>query len=248
MKNPANADELARSGWSWGVGSLDIENDGDKEIYVANGHYSNESAADYCTYFWTDDIYRGDSQSDPALEQYFANSMKGLLDGSMSWNGFEKNVLFMPMDDGQVRNVSYLMGSAEEMDSRQVIVDDLDGDGRVDLVFTSQFPNHDDEQDSTVVKILKNQMPNPGNWIGIRLERHAEGSLPEGARIVIQSGGQTRVSTIVTGDSFQAQHSLTKHFGLGDVEDVDYIEVVWTNGKKERLESPSINRYHVVGR
>ena len=246
FSEPRYADEWARSGWSWGVGSLDVENDGDKEIYVANGHYSNKSAADYCTYFWTDDIYRGDSQSDPALEEYFANSMKGLLDGSMSWNGFEKNVLFMPMDDGHVRNVSYLMGSAEEMDSRQVIADDLDGDGRVDLVFTSQFPNHNDEKDSTVVKILQNRMPEPGNWIGVRLVRSKDGPLPEGARIIIKSGGQIRVSTFVTGDSFQAQHSLSKHFGLGDVSEVSSIEVVWSNGEKRLIKNPAVNTYHVM--
>lgn len=241
---PSNADELARSGWSWGVGALDMENDGDKEIYVANGHYSNKSAADYCTYFWTDDIYRGDSEADPALEEYFANSMKGLMDGSMSWNGFEKNVLFMPMNDGKTRSLSFLMDAAEEMDSRQVVADDLDGDGRVDLVFTSQFPNHDEGKDATMVKILKNQTPAPGNWIGIRLTREGGKVHPEGARVILKSNGQMRASTFVTGDSFQAQHSLTKHFGLGKGDSVESIEVIWTDGMRKLVEDPAVNQYH----
>ena len=248
FRQAPNGDELARSGWSWGVGSLDMENDGDKEIYIANGHFSNKSAKDYCTIFWTDDIYRGDSHSHPVLEEYFARSMVNLMNGTMSWNGFEKNVLFMPMDDGGVRNISYLMGVAEELDSRQVVADDLDGDGRVDLVYSSQLANYEEGKDSTILKIIKNQMPASGNWIGIRLKREPGGALPEGAKVFLRSNGQTRVSTFVTGDSYQAQHSLTKHFGLGDLEEVESVEVVWSDGERKELESPAINEYHVIHR
>lgn len=239
-----NADELARSGWSWGVGSLDFDNDGDKEIYIANGHFSNKSAADYCTHFWTDDIYRGNSQSDPGLNEYFAKEMMSLMDGGMSWNGFEKNVFFMPMDDGSVRNVSFLFGLAEELDSRQVTAQDLDGDGRVDLIFSCHVKNEDKEKNSTVVKIVRNQIPNPGNWIGVRLVRQPGRPLTEGANIYLEVGGEKRVTTIVTGDSHQAQHAPIKHFGLGDSTKVDALEVVWANGKCTRLENPSVNVYH----
>ena len=239
-----NADELARSGWSWGVGSLDFDNDGDKEIYVANGHYSNETAQDYCTYFWTDDIYRGDSQADAGLNEYFAQGIMSMMEGGMSWNGFEKNVLFMPMNDGKVRSISFLFGLAEELDSRQVTVQDMDGDGRVDIIYSCHQPNHDKEKDSTVVKIIRNQMPDTGNWVGIRLAREPGSSFWEGAKITVESAGKTRITTTISGDSHQAQHAPIKHFGLGQEEKVDAIEVIWADGKRKRLENPAINQYH----
>ena len=43
---PAFKDNVARSGWAWGVTSLDFDIDGDMDIYVAHGHKSGGTTKD----------------------------------------------------------------------------------------------------------------------------------------------------------------------------------------------------------
>ena len=246
FRHAENRDDYARTGWSWGVGSLDVDNDGDLESYVANGHYSNDSARDYCSQYWTDDIYRGSSERSPLLSSYFNIGISSMRQGDVSWNGFEHNVLLMPMSDGKTRNVSFLFGLAQEFDSRQVAVDDLNNDGRPDLILTRYPPSFDKERDSSILSVYMNRMPSAGNWIGVRLGNLPGTPLPEGAVIKVVSGGVERIETIITGDSHQVQHATVKHFGLGDIEKVDSIEVIWTNGQSKRIEKPKINAYHAI--
>ena len=49
LKQSKISDDVARTGWSWGTSSGDFDNDGDMDLYVANGHLSGNSALDYCT-------------------------------------------------------------------------------------------------------------------------------------------------------------------------------------------------------
>ncbi len=42
------------------------------------------------------------------------------------------------------------------------------------------------------------------------------------------------------------QHATTLHFGLGDADRVETIEVRWVNGATRVLRAPEPNRYHLV--
>jgi hypothetical protein len=42
------------------------------------------------------------------------------------------------------------------------------------------------------------------------------------------------------------QHATTLHFGLGDADRVETIEVRWPNGATRMLRAPELNRYHLM--
>ncbi|MDQ5979978.1 MAG: enediyne biosynthesis protein, partial [Verrucomicrobiota bacterium] len=245
-EQPEYNKQMARTGWAWGTIAFDIDNDGDQEVYVANGHDSNSSAWDYCTSYWTDDIYRGDSIANPVMDQYFDGKFNDMERNGVSWNGFEKNFLYMPMSQGFIRNVSYLGDVAIEFDCRSVITDDIDADGRPDLIVDSQPFSYDPRVDSTTITIYRNQIPQIGNWVGVRLTDEAGAPLPAGTRISVTADGRTQSAFVINGDSYKAQHALTKHFGLGAATAVDVIEVNWIDGTVARLERPALNQYHLV--
>ncbi len=236
---------VARTGWAWGTASLDYDNDGDLDMYVANGHFSGESAKDYCTTFWTDDIYRGSSKENRVLAKYFEDNVQSMIEGKTSWNGFEHNFLYTQMRDGEYRNVSFLMGVADELDSRRVIAEDVNADGKVDLLL-SQL-NYREDKDSTSITIYYNVAPARGNWIGVQLTEAPGQESPVGARILVATNDdKRRIDTVVTGDSYQSQHSLIKHFGIGGADTVDYIEVTWPSGYTKRIDNPVPNKYHFI--
>ena len=41
-------------------------------------------------------------------------------------------------------------------------------------------------------------------------------------------------------------HANTAHFGLGDAEQVDEVEVRWPNGKITLIKNPDVDRYHNI--
>jgi hypothetical protein len=62
----------------------------------------------------------------------------------------------------------------------------------------------------------------------------------------LRAGSVNRIARVVTGDSFLSQHGHQIHFGLGDVTEVDMIDVRWPNGHVQQIRRPEINRYHHV--
>ena len=39
---------------------------------------------------------------------------------------------------------------------------------------------------------------------------------------------------------------MVAHFGLGKIQKMDWVQVRWPDGTVTRLESPPVDRYHVV--
>ncbi|MSU61707.1 MAG: CRTAC1 family protein [Pedosphaera sp.] len=235
--------QVARTGWSWGVAAFDFDNDGDLDLYIANGHKSRRSAKDYETQFWRHDIYAATSQHDPALDIYFQATGSRLYGQGESYGGYEKNRLLMNHSGKSFTEVGYLMGVSMELDCRNVVSDDLDGDGKLDLLVTTfmEWPER-----MQTLRLFKNRFLESGNWIGFQLREAGSGFSPVGAKIMLNSSAGKQSRYFVTGDSHRAQHANTAHFGLGRQTNVDSVEVHWPNGRTQTIRNPALNRYHSV--
>lgn len=229
-----------RTGWSWGVTAFDFENDGYPDIFVANGFKSGQSCKDYCTEFWRHDIYLDISKPNSSITSYL-NRKPDLYSPRISWNGFEHKNLLMNLNGKDFINVAFLMGVAYEFDGRAVVSDDLNGDGKVDLLVTEWG-----YEINSALHMAFNNFDSGNNWIGVQLREEGSGFTPVGAQITVSSAFGKQIALIVTGDSYRAQHENTKHFGLSKDAQVEYIEVKWANGKTRRIEKPAINHYHYV--
>jgi hypothetical protein len=63
-------------------------------------------------------------------------------------------------------DIGHLWGLGLQRDTRNMVTDDFNGDGRVDCLFT-HFEAWPDE--SQVLRIYQNQLETTSNWIGFRL-------------------------------------------------------------------------------
>ena len=232
---------VARTGWSWGCADLDFDNDGDPDIYIANGHDSKTTARDYCTHFWRDDIYRADSHPDSVMSSVYSNVIRGRRDEGISWNPFEKNHLFLNRDGRDFVNIAWPAGVALEEDSRSVAAADFNNDGRMDLLVGSLVYRGRDRL--RVYHNLGDAQSVANNWIGLRLRETAQHPLP-GAEVRLYYDGQVRGAVLVNGDSFLTQAPSGVHFGLGAADRVDSLTVQWPDGFHCSLIDPTINRWH----
>ena len=236
-------DRVANTGWSWGATSFDADNDGDTDLFIANGHKSRESVKDYERQFWCHDIYHGTSESNPAMEVYINGRSSRLYGAGHSYGGYEKNRLLLNRENMSLEDVAFLMNASHEIDSRNVTSGDIDGDGRLDLIFThfSVWP----EPVTQGLMVALNLWPGDNRWVGFRLARSVGCPSLNGTKVRLRAGGRDQLRVIVNGDSYRSQHAPIAHFGLGQAA-VEFVEIQWPNGQTTRIEEPSPGLYHAV--
>ena len=134
---------------------------------------------------------------------------------------------------------------AQEQDCRNVVSDDLDGDGRMDLLVTTfeVWP-----RPKQTLRVYRNNLANPGNWVGFRFREEGRGKSPIGTSVTIRYGQHSTIAQLVTGDSYRCQSANTLHFGIGSAVQIDRADIVWPDGSETRIDRPAINRYHSVSR
>ena len=131
-----------------------------------------------------------------------------------------------------------------EMVSRALAKGDVDNDGDLDLLITSN---------GGAVQLLLNDGGNRNNAILVRIAGSttlAAGSTGRsnrdgiGARIRLTAGGRTFVDHVTSGSSYLSQNDMRAHFGLGAAARADQLEIVWPSGRVDVVKDPPVN--HVI--
>jgi hypothetical protein len=237
------AGALARGGWAWGVGVLDADNDGFPDAYLANGHETRASVRDYEGEFWLHDLFAADSATNAAAEVYFAGKLARTRGAAWSYGGWDRNRLWWNRGGTNFLDLAHLAGVALAADSRNVVADDLDGDGRMDLLVTTfeAWP-----QPRQTFRIFRNELEGAGRWIGFRLRDARGGPAAPGTVVTLATAAGRTLRPLVTGDSYRSQHRAAVHFGLGAETAVARAEIRWPDGRTTVLADPPAGRWHTV--
>jgi hypothetical protein len=151
----------------------------------------------------------------------------------------EPALLFLNRHDGKFRNISDLVGPGLEIPrvSRGVATGDLFNDGRIDVVIENL------EGSPT---ILRSQGGPPNHWIGLQLEGAKSSRLALNARVKATAGNLVQTGEVLSGGSYLSQNDLRLHFGLGEKQSVNKVEISWPSGKMETLNNlPADHCYKV---
>ncbi|MBI3416840.1 MAG: CRTAC1 family protein [Verrucomicrobia bacterium] len=235
------ADQLAHAGWSWGASLFDFDNDGQIDVAIANGHETRPSVKDYERQFWLHDIFVGNSSNDTVANLYFGSASARRVAEHASYGGWQDNVLFQNLGGNKFADVAFLLGVAVPEDSQNLASDDVDGDGRLDLVVTT-FGTWPERRQH--LRIFHNATPDVGNWIDFRLDASLRPWT--GARVRVETVRGTQTRWLVTGDSYRSEHAPAAHFGLGDATTITRAEIFWLDGSRTDLSALRINQWHQI--
>jgi hypothetical protein len=135
--------------------------------------------------------------------------------------------LFLGGDGSHLTDVGGRAGPPFQVErlGRALAVGDLDNDGRLDLLMACLDAPLMYAHNRTV----------GGHHLTLRLEGTASNRDAVGAKVTVTAGERARVAWRLGGGSYQAAGDPRLHFGLGDNDRVESIEVRWPSGRVDRL-------------
>ncbi len=152
------------------------------------------------------------------------------------------NVLMRNLGNGKFADVSAASGDGMKvkLSSRGAALDDLDNDGRVDVVVLNS------RREAT---ILRNESPNPGHWLQIQLRGVKTNRDGVGAHVKVfaadpAGSGQPQMlfDEVHSGRGYQSHYGTRLYFGLGSCTKIDRVEVSWIGGGTEVFKGLGVDR------
>ena len=151
----------------------------------------------------------------------------------------EPMILLENRRDGTFKDISKEAGPAIQVPrvSRGMAIGDLFNDGKLEAVVENLVG---------LPTILKPEGGAIHHWIGFQLEGAKGNRLALNARVRVTAGSLVQLGEVLSGGSYLSQNDLRLHFGLGDREKADKVEVLWPGGKVEVLTNLAAGRYYTV--
>jgi hypothetical protein len=140
----------------------------------------------------------------------------------------ERNRLWAGKGGGRFQDVSAANGPfcATAAVSRGLACGDVDGDGALDLLVTTV---------AGPARLYRNMAPNRGHWLLVRALDPALRRDAYGAEITVEAGERRWKRWLNPCSGYLCSNDPRAHFGLGQAERVDAIEVLWPDGARERF-------------
>jgi len=113
---------------------------------------------------------------------------------------------------------------------------DYDNDGDLDIVVS-----HLDGAGDAV--LLRNDGSNKNHWLGLELKGKNGAASAIGATVTVYMGDMKLVRVNQWGNGYMGFNDPRVHFGLGQHEKVDKVEVLWADGDTTVLEGVEVDRY-----
>ena len=221
---------VAKTEWSWATLLSDFDNDGNRDIFVANGYRRDLFDGDIQQ---KQEVYvRANMNRYQSAEEMFEKGYKEFMD---VYDPIKvRNYLFRNKGGLQFENVSEAWGFKDSTFSNGAAVADLDNDGDLDLVIN----NLDGESD-----LYENLTGSKNNYLRLKLEGPVKNPDGIGAKVSVYYAGKLQQffeQKLVRG--YLSSNEPIIHFGLGKTSGIDSVVVVWQDGKANSIANIGINQ------
>jgi len=213
--------------WSWAALMFDMNNDGLKDVFVANGIYQDLTNQDYLQYVSNEEVVRS------------------IVSGNqVNYKKLVELIPSSPVPDYAFQNMGNFIfvdkaaewGIGEPNFSNGSAYGDLDNDGDLDLVINSI---------NAPASIIRNQteLLLPENrYLKFNLTGLGKNTQAIGAKIEVIKAGQKFYVEQMPNRGFESSIDPRPNIGLGKIDTVDQVKVQWPDGKETVLHNLATNQ------
>jgi hypothetical protein len=232
--------------WSWAPLFADLDNDGRKDLFVANGIYRRPNDLDYINYVGNENAQAAMRRGDARVT---AEVLARMPQVPIPNHAF-RNLGAEPGAPPVFRDVAERWGLGEPGFSNGAVYADLDDDGALDLVVSRV---------NAPAAVYRNRARGPGGrraagdsaargdtlpnaYLTVTLRGQGANTAGVGAKLFVAAGGRTQLVEQSPTRGFQSSVDPRLHVGLGRLARADSLTVVWPDGRFQVLRGVPANR------
>lgn len=231
----ASIANISSTGWSWGPLFFDMDNDGDKDLFISNGIKRDFRNVDYTLYKkkrteeFKKKLATAPEHFKEAYNRQFVEEMLRRMPERKQDNYFFENHgnhVFSKKNSVWANNKLTATNGA--------VYVDLDNDGDLDIVTNNM-------DDNAFIYRNKSMEFGLGNYLKVRL-KGSKGNIDGiGSRISIKTALGNQIVEQYLSRGFQSSIDRVLHFGLGNTNIIDTLQVLWPDGKIQVLTNLDVN-------
>lgn len=217
--------------WSWSALISDFDNDGHKDLFIANGLAQDILNQDYLNYVANEEVAR-------SVVKESGVDYKKLIDiipinriPNYAYAGSETIHFANKTTDWGLDTPSHSNGAA---------YGDLNNDGHLDLIVNNA------NMPPFVYRNTANTDTVQHHYLRVQLKGEGKNKAAVGAKVSLKKDGKLFYVEQAPNRGFQSSVDPTLHFGLGNIDTIDSVIVDWYYGKRTVLENVGTDQLLVL--